>query len=84
MAVAALFGRELVKQYIKFKAAPAAARAYYKVRSNADQFRKHLYGRIVVFSLCGSHALAQISSGAAHSLGRGVACIMCSFQWICE
>lgn len=31
IAAAAFIGREVVKQYIKFKAAPAAARAYYKV-----------------------------------------------------
>jgi hypothetical protein len=31
VAAAAFFSREIVKQYIKFKAAPAAARAYYKV-----------------------------------------------------
>jgi hypothetical protein len=31
IAAAALLGREVVKQYIKFKAAPAAARAFYKV-----------------------------------------------------
>ena len=32
VAAAAFIGREMVKQYIKFKAAPAAARPYYKVR----------------------------------------------------
>jgi hypothetical protein len=31
IATAALLGREVVKQYIRFKAAPAAARAFYKV-----------------------------------------------------
>lgn len=31
VAAAALVGRELVKQYVKFRAAPAAARAFYKV-----------------------------------------------------
>eukprot|EP00879_Flechtneria_rotunda_P002217 GHRR01002403.1.p1 GENE.GHRR01002403.1~~GHRR01002403.1.p1 ORF type:complete len:112 (+),score=33.23 GHRR01002403.1:263-598(+) len=30
VAAAALVGREAVKQYIKFRAAPAAARAFYK------------------------------------------------------
>lgn len=33
VAAAALLSRELVKQYVKFKAAPAAARAFYKVSS---------------------------------------------------
>lgn len=40
VAVAALFGRELVKQYIKFKAAPAAARAYYKGGFQAEMNRR--------------------------------------------
>jgi hypothetical protein len=31
VAAAAFLSREIVKQYIKFQAAPAAARAYYKV-----------------------------------------------------
>jgi hypothetical protein len=35
IATAALLGREVVKQYIKFKAAPAAARAFYKVNMHA-------------------------------------------------
>lgn len=36
VAAAALVSRELVKQYVKFKAAPAAARAFYKVCSGCD------------------------------------------------
>jgi hypothetical protein len=35
IATAALLGREVVKQYIRFKAAPAAARAFYKVNMHA-------------------------------------------------
>jgi len=35
VAAAALLSRELVKQYVKFKAAPAAARAFYKVNDVA-------------------------------------------------
>jgi len=40
VAAAALFGRELVKQYIKFKAAPAAARAYYKGGFQSEMTRR--------------------------------------------
>lgn len=31
VAAAAFLGREVIKAYVKFAAAPAAARAYYKV-----------------------------------------------------
>lgn len=67
MAAAALFGREIVKQYIKFKAAPAAARAYYKVSSSADQLKAFNQGSIVFVLFC-HYAFAQMSSEAAQSL----------------
>jgi hypothetical protein len=38
VAAAAFLGREVVKQYIRFRAAPAAARAYYKVIAWAASF----------------------------------------------
>jgi hypothetical protein len=49
IAAAALLGREVVKQYIKFKAAPAAARAFYKVCSHAALGRGFAAGsRLIV------------------------------------
>ncbi|KAF8070937.1 TIM14-1 [Scenedesmus sp. PABB004] len=40
VAAAALFGREVVKQYVRFKAAPMAARAFYKGGFQAEMNRR--------------------------------------------
>jgi hypothetical protein len=39
VAAAALIGREAVKQYVRFRAAPAALKAYYKVRARVEVLR---------------------------------------------
>jgi hypothetical protein len=72
VAAAAFIGREVVKQYIKFRAAPAAARAYYKVSTMPDVCTAQSKERVPMLKgerslLCMTPAASEADSAAVHA-----------------